>query len=122
MAKRTLVGKGREGPRGRLKVAPGPHARLGHAYTHAYSRVAHAHDVHTSLQHGRVQRRSRARVRGVCVCGQYARASASVVIRRSYGGSIMSSYSCVGKTELWSSRSRSRKYIRKEGVYSAILF
>lgn len=61
VAKRTLVGKGGEGPRGRLKVAAGPHARLSHAYTHAYPRIAHAHGVHTSLQHGRVHERARAR-------------------------------------------------------------
>lgn len=67
VAKRTLVGKGRGSPRGRLKVAAGPHARLGHAYTHAYPRIAHACGIHTSLHTDAraraLQRRLRVRVR-----------------------------------------------------------
>lgn len=54
-------GRGSGGPRGRLKVAAGPHARLSHAYTHAYPRIAHARGIHTSLQHGRVHGCARAR-------------------------------------------------------------
>jgi len=65
-----------------------------------------------------LQRRSQA-----CACA-CARAFASVVIRRSYGGGIMSSRSCGGKTELWSSQSELLLKIiyRTKGVYQLFCF
>lgn len=83
-------------PRGRLKVAAGPHTRLGRTHTHGA--------LHTVLQHRRVHRtaerpgsaRARCNV-NVCVCLHVCvnvfmrvrgRARASVVIRRSYGGAL----------------------------------
>lgn len=100
------------GPRGRLKVAAGPHARLCHK--HVRNR-AYAHGIYTrccntgvctatltaNMRARALQRRLRvAHTAWTCTCGQCARARGySVVIRHSYGGGIMSSHSCVEKTE-----------------------
>lgn len=126
MAKRTDRWRGREvreggsrSPRGRTRVTT---TRIRD------TRVFCARTRYTygAAQHGRVHRSARARCsvdRGracvcMCVCARAraymrvgnVRASASVVIRRSYGGGIMSSRFCVGKTEASSQSDFSKIY------------
>lgn len=129
VAKRTDRWRGQEvreggsrSPRGRTRVTT---TRIRDTRVFC-ARTRYTYDA---AQHRRVHRSARARcsvdrgrvyiclrVCGVCVCvcaymrvGN-ARTSASVVIRRSYGGGIMSSHFCVGKTEPPLNRI-SRKYI-----------